>query len=308
MTNEGTKKTKISKYMVLTLMALPAMLLIFIFKYLPMFGLVIAFKDFKFDVGLLKSEWVGFKNFEFFFTSNDAVRVIGNTLLMNSMFILSTILGAAILAILLNEVTGKKSIKTFQTSLLLPYFLSITVIANIAAAFFDNRFGILNQACEMLGLEPKSWYNESSYWRTFLVLINWWKGVGYNMIIFYAGVIGIDPTYYEAASIDGAKKYQIFTKITIPLLIPLIITMLLLSAGGIITSDIGMFFVVTKNSPLLYDKVDVIDSYVYRMLVGANGDMGMTTAIGMFQSVVGFVLVITSNFFAKKYNESSALF
>lgn len=302
------RKANLNKNISLTLMALPALILVIIFKYLPMFGLVIAFKDFKFDVGILKSEWVGFKNFEFFFKSNDAAKVIGNTVLINGLFIITVILGAVILAILLNEILSKRLVKIYQTTLLLPYFLSITVVANIVFGFLDYRYGILNQLYIMLGKEPKVWYNESGYWRTFLIIINWWKNVGYNMIIFYAGVIGIDPTYYEAASVDGAKKYQIFMKITIPMMIPLVITMFLLSAGSIITADIGMFYVVPKNSALLYDKIDVIDSYVYRLLIGANSDIGMTAAIGMFQSVVGFVLVVVSNFFARKYNESSALF
>lgn len=302
------RKANLNKNISLTLMALPALVLVIIFKYLPMFGLVIAFKDFKFDVGILKSEWVGFKNFEFFFKSNDAAKVIGNTVLINGLFIITVILGAVILAILLNEILSKRLVKIYQTTLLLPYFLSITVVANIVFGFLDYRYGILNQLYIMLDKEPKVWYNESGYWRSFLIIINWWKNVGYNMIIFYAGVIGIDPTYYEAASVDGAKKYQIFMKITIPLMIPLVITMFLLSAGSIITADIGMFYVVPKNSALLYDKIDVIDSYVYRLLIGANSDIGMTAAIGMFQSVVGFVLVVVSNFFARKYNESSALF
>lgn len=302
------RKANLNKNISLTLMALPALILVVIFKYLPMFGLVIAFKDFKFDVGILKSEWVGFKNFEFFFKSNDAAKVIGNTVLINGLFIITVILGAVILAILLNEILSKRLVKIYQTTLLLPYFLSITVVANIVFGFLDYRYGILNQLYIILDKEPKVWYNESGYWRTFLIIINWWKNVGYNMIIFYAGVIGIDPTYYEAASVDGAKKYQIFMKITIPMMIPLVITMFLLSAGSIITADIGMFYVVPKNSALLYDKIDVIDSYVYRLLIGANSDIGMTAAIGMFQSVVGFVLVVVSNFFARKYNESSALF
>lgn len=302
------KKANVSASVILTIMALPALAALLIFRYLPMFGLMIAFKDFQYDMGIFKSKWVGFKNFEFFLKSQDAFNVIKNTLLINILFIITVTVGAAMLAILLNEITNKKLIKTYQTVMLLPYFLSMTVVANIVFGFLDYRYGILNQIISAFGGEAKVWYNESAYWRVFLIVINWWKNVGYNMIIFYAGVIGIDPTYYEAAAVDGAKKYQVFFKITIPMLLPLVVTMIIIQTGGILYADMGLFYVVTKNSALLYDKVDIIDTYVYRALTGANGDIGMASAVGMFQSVVGFVLVVLANFLARKYNENSALF
>lgn len=306
--NKKRKRHLNSDTYILTLMALPALVLLIVFRYLPMFGLVIAFKDFQYDAGIFGSKWAGFKNFDFFLKSQDALHVISNTLLINILFIITVTLGAVMLAIFLNEITKKVLIKTYQTVMLLPYFLSMTVVANIVSGYLDYRYGILNQLITMFGMQPKVWYNESDYWRFLLIMINWWKNVGYNMIIFYSGVIGIDPTYYEAAEIDGATRFKVFVKITVPMLMPLVVTMLIIQTGGILYSDMGLFYVVTKNSALLYDKIDIIDTYVYRALTGTNSDIGMASAVGMFQSVVGFVLVVLANFFARKYNENSALF
>ncbi len=302
------KQSKRNAAVTLTLMALPALIVLLIFRYLPMFGLVIAFKDFEYDKGIFDSAWAGFKNFEFFLQSQDAVKTVRNTFIMNGMFIFTVTIGSVLLAIFLNEITSKRLIKTYQTVMLLPYFLSMTVVANIVYGFLDFRYGIANQAMVLLGKDPVIWYNEDQYWRTLLVVINWWKNVGYNTIIFYAGVIGIDPSYYEAASVDGAKKGQIFRKITIPMLMPLVVTMLIIQTGGILYGDTGLFYVVTKNSALLYDKIDIIDTYVLRALTGSNSDIGMASAVGMFQSIVGFVLVMLANALARRYNENSALF
>lgn len=291
-----------------TLMAAPALILVFIFNYLPMFGLVIAFKNFRYDQGILGSAWCGFKNFEFFFKSSDAVHIIGNTILMNVLFIITGLFGAVILAILLNEVKKKIFVKTYQTVMLIPFFLSMTVVANIVYGFLEYKYGIVNTFLTALGMDKVIWYNESQYWRFILTMVNWWKNVGYNCIIFYAGIMGIEPTYYEAASIDGAGKLKRFTHITIPLIRPLVITMLILQTGSIMTSDMGLFYIVTRNSAMLYEKIDVINTYVYRAMISSGGDMGMTAAIGMFQSVTGMILVLLSNFLAKKYNESGAIF
>jgi len=292
----------------LTLMTLPAMILLIVFNYTPMFGLVIAFKDFRYDTGILMSKWVGLKNFEFFYKSQDAGQIIWNTILMNLIFIVTVLFGALLLAVMLNEVKNKFLIKTYQTVLLLPFFLSMTVVANIVYGFLEYKYGIANKLRSSFGLDKIIWYNESQYWRGILTAVNWWKNVGYNMVIFYAGIIGIDSTYYEAASIDGATKIKMLTKITLPMIIPLIITMFLLQAGSILNADIGLFYVVTRNSAMLYDTVDIIDTYVYRALTGGVGDIGMTAAIGFFQSVTGLILVVFSNFMAKRYSEKGSIF
>jgi putative aldouronate transport system permease protein len=277
-----------------------------IFAYLPMFGLILAFKDYRFDKGFFGSDWVGFSNFRFFFASETAWVVTRNTVLYNVAFILIGLVFALAFAILLTELS-RRWLKIHQTALFLPYFLSWVVVSYITMGFFDHNQGYINQFLSGLGVEPISWYFEAAYWPMILIAVNLWKGIGFSTLVYYAGIMGIDNSYYEAAKIDGATKFQMATRITLPLLSPLVCILLILSIGSLFGADFGLFYFVTQDSSFLYPITDVINTYVYRAL-RTIGDIGMSTAVGMYQSVVGFFLVIGANWIIKKINDENALF
>jgi len=291
----------------LLIMCFPAVALLFLFQYVPMFGIVLAFKDYRYDKGIWGSDWVGFKNFEFFFTSQDAFRVTFNTIFMNLLFIITVTVGAVFLAIILSEITRKTAVKIFQTTLFFPYFLSWPVVAFVTFAFLNVDLGVLNRWLEQMGYDFILWYQKPELWPYILTIVNFWKQVGYNTIIFYAGIMAIDRSYYEAAEVDGATKNQMRWKITVPLLTPLIVILVILALGGIFHSDFGLFYMVTKDTGTLYSTTAVIDTYVYRSFI-AVGDVGMSSAVGLYQAVVGFLLVITVNGIVRKINSENALF
>lgn len=290
----------------LCLMAFIPMMVIVIFKYLPMFGIVLAFKDFQYG-GIWESPWVGLKNFEFLFTSQDAWRITRNTLSLNFLFILTTQAGGIVFAIILNEIKSKKAIRLYQTSMFLPHILSSSVIAYVAFAFLDVNYGFLNRLIGSFGGEEIMWYSEPKYWPAILTIINLWRGLGYSVIIYYAALMGIDGSYYEAASIDGAGRMQCVRHITLPMLVPITITLLLLNIGKIFYADFGLFYMVPKDSGLLYPTTDVIDTYVYRAL-RQGSDTGIAAATGLYQSLVGFVLVLFTNWLVKRYDKDYGLF
>lgn len=286
-------------------MSLPGVVFKFIFSYLPLIGLIIAFKNFRYDLGILGSEWVGFKNFEFFFSSDSAFIITRNTILYNFSFIIIGTAIAIMLAILLNAVT-RRFLKAYQTILFLPHFLSWVVVGYIVIAFLDHQHGFLNEMLVDSGLNPVKWYQEAKYWPFIIILSQLWKTVGFSTLIYYAGIIGIDPSYYEAAKIDGASRFQMVRKITLPLLTPLVIILFIVDMGKVFRSDFGLFYFIPNDSSFLYGITDVIDTYVYRSLRVA-GDLGMSTAVGLYQSVVGFILVLTTNAIIKKINRDNAL-
>lgn len=289
------------------LFCLPASILILIFSYLPIPGLILAFKDYRFDKGIFGSDWVGFDNFKFFFQSQDAVRVTANTIGYNLVFIVTVIVGSVLVALLLNELKSRISVRIYQTIYFLPYFLSFSVIAYIVYAFLDFDYGIFNTFLEKIGADRLLWYNEPKYWRIILPVVHFWKAFGYNAIIFYAGLLSIDPGYYEAAMLDGANKIQQAYYITVPHILSLIITMTILMIGKIFRGDFGLFFMVPRGAGALYSATDIIDTYVYRALM-TSGDIGLSTAIGLFQSVVGLITVLASNYCVKKLDSDSAIF
>lgn len=291
------------KNFTLTFLAFPAVALLLAFNYLPVFGLLLAFKDYRYDKGFWGSEWVGFKNFEFFFQSNDVFTVTRNTVLYNVAFIITVLAGAMLFAIILNEIVNRKAVKFYQTVMFFPYFLSYAVVTFIVFAFLNADYGVLNR---ILGKEIL-WYSTQEPWPGILVFVNFWKNVGYNTIILYASLIAIDTSYYEAAAVDGATRLQVIFKITIPLLRPVVLMLGLIMLGKIFYSDFGLFYMVPQNAGLLYPVTDVIDTYVYRSL-RVLGDVGMSTAVGLYQSVVGLIIVLIANRITKKYSEESALF
>jgi putative aldouronate transport system permease protein len=287
-------------------LSLPGILYLFVFAYLPMFGIIVAFKNYRYDKGILGSDWVGLKNFEFLFASENAWRITRNTVLYSLAYIVIGTIAALTLAILLSHVK-KNWIKVHQTVLFLPYFVSWVVVGYIAMAFLDNSSGFVNQALQALGFSPHKWYFEARPWPYILVLVHEWKSIGFATLIYFAGIMGINQEYYEAARMDGASKLQMAYRITLPLLMPLITILLILAIGNIFRGDFGLHYFVPNNSSFALPTTDIIDTYVFRALRDL-GDIGMSSAAGVYQSVVGFVLVLAANYTVRKMNEDHALF
>ena len=290
----------------LTFLALPGIIYIFIFNYIPLYGLVLPFKDFKFSKGFFGSEWIGLDNFKFLFMGDGVWVATRNTVLYNAVFI---ILGTAVaisIALMLFEMLDKY-VKIYQTFIFLPYFISWVVVAYICRAFLDMDYGMFNGVLKFLGKVAVMWYNEAKYWSVIIVFSNIWKGMGYGALIYYATLMGVNKELFEAAKIDGANKWQQILYISVPALVPMITIMFILNVGKIMYSDFGLFYNLTLNSAILYSTTDVIDTFVYRSLIDI-GDIGMSSASGFYQAVLGFILVIISNFIIKKLDEDNALF
>ena len=285
---------KIKKLLPLYIMALPALVYLFINNYLPLTGMVVAFKDFDYSKGIYGSDWAGFRNFLFLFKNSVAFIITRNTILYNVAFIIINTFLGILVAILLSEVTSKKALKVYQTVILLPYLFSIVIISYLVFAFLSTDVGFINKGIlEPLGKSTISWYNESKYWPIILPIVNTWKSFGFQATIYYANVISIDKSYYEAAQLDGASKLQQVRYITLVLLKPVIIMMILLAVG--------------KNSGVIYSTTNTIDTYVYRTLI-QTGDVGMSAAAGVYQSVVGFLIVLITNLLLRKISPEDSLF
>lgn len=303
---EKTFNKRLKENKALLLLALPSVVFIFIFNYIPLYGLILPFKNLKYDLGFFKSPWAGINNFKFLFNSNDILIATRNTLLYNFVFIFLGTFCSVVTALMLFELS-KKYTKVYQTVLFFPYFLSWVIVSYICTALLDVDYGIFNKIIQSLGGQPISWYSDTAYWPFILVVVAVWKGLGYGSVLYYAAMTGFSPEYFEAARIDGASKLQQITRITIPLLNPFIIMMIILQIGKIFYSDFGLFYYVPRESSLLLPVTNVIDTYVYRVLK-LNGDIGMSSAAGFYQSVVGFVLVITANKIVSLINSDSAIF
>lgn len=298
------KHGKLWRYRGLYLMMLPGFLYLLINNYLPIGGLILAFKKYDYTKGILGSPWNGLDNFKFLFSTRDAGIIIRNTLGYNFIFIVTGTVFAIAVAIILNELRGRLSKKVYQTFILIPYLISMVVVSYIVFAFLSADSGFINNSI----LDHKiNWYIQSKYWPFILILVNLWKTFGYNTIIYYATVIGIDSSLYEAAVVDGASRWQRIWHVTLPGLRPTIITMTLLAVGRVFYSDFGLFFQVPMNSGLLYDVTTTIDVYVYNGLMLLN-DIGRSAAAGFFQSICGFLLVLTANFVVSKIDKDNALF
>ena len=302
------KKFKLKAAMPVYLMLLPGLLYMLLNNYVPMFGVVIAFKRLDFGKGLLGSPWCGFENFKFLFGSSDAWIITRNTIGYNIIFLIVNNVLAIAMAVLLNEIRNKRTSKLYQTLVLLPYLMSWVIVSYLAYAYLANSTGLINTGIlEPMGFEAVNWYGEKNMWPFILIFFNAWKGVGYSMIIYLSSVVGISREYYEAAALDGAGKWQQITRITLPLLKPTVITLFILSIGRILNSDFGLFYQLPRNSSLLYSTTRTLDVYVYQALM-LNNNYGMSSAASAFQSIVGFILVLFSNQILRKYEKSSALF
>ena len=290
----------------LFLLSLPSLLLVLLFRYVPLFGIIIPFKNFNAAKGIFGSEWSGFNNFKYLFSTNMVLNATKNTIIMNVIFIVVGTCISLLFSLIMNEMS-RKSIKFYQTVFLFPYFVSWVVAGYIFLSLFDMDYGFVNSIIEMMGGQPIVWYNEARYWPYILLFANIWKGCGYSIIIYYTSIIGIDKGYYEAAAMDGASKIKQISYITLPHLVPIVTIMLILSIGKIFHADFGLFYFIPMNSPMTYPTTDVIDTFVYRVLIQI-GDFGMSSAATLYQSIVGFILVIVSNSIIRKMSPDNALF
>ncbi len=293
----------------LLMMAVPMMIVVTIFSYLPMGGLIVAFKNYNYRDGILKSPFCNpfWKNFEFLFKSPDTYRIIRNTILYNLAFIVLTLVISVALAIMLNEIKSRKALKVYQTTMFFPYFLSWVVVSYIVYAFLNPRLGYINAIKARNNGETLDWYNTPEVWVFIIVMMQIWKTVGMNVLMYYASLMSIDTSYNEAAAIDGASKWQTIRYITLPFLYPMMIILTILAVGKIMNSDFGLFYQLPMDSKTLYPTTDVLETYVYRALI-ENGNIGMSSAAGFLKSVVGLILVSATNWIVKKINPDYGLY
>lgn len=296
------------KNRMLVLMALPVVILLILFNYVPMFGSVVAFKKFNYNDGILGSPWIGLKNFEFLFSMKSLTwRMLRNTV---GYYVLFTILGTVCnvaLAIALNECRKKRFAKFSQTFMIMPTFISYIAVSYIVECFID-RNGILNSFLAANGMDTISWYNEARYWPAILAIVNVWKGTGYGSIIYLSALAGMDQELFEAAQLDGATKWQQIRYITLPLLTAMVSIVTLMGLTGIMSSNTGLFYQVTKDSSMIYETTQTIDVYVLKALMSGSTDFGPSSAVGFFQAAVGSIMVIGVNLLVRKKSPDAALF
>lgn len=306
-TNRRSLSKRLLSYTPLYLMLLPGLLYFFINNYIPMAGIIIAFKNIRWNKGILGSPWVGLSNFEFLFTTDAAWRITRNTLVYNSIFIiLGTLLSIAV-SILLDEIRVRFK-KNYQTLILTPHLISIVVVSYIVYAFLSVDSGLINNSIlKSMGLERIQWYTSPQYWPFILTIVHLWKSFGYSSILYYSSVVAVDRELYEASHIDGATRWQRIRYVTIPSISPTIITLVLMNIGRIFYSDFGLFYQVPMNSGPLQNVTQTIDTYVYNALIQLN-DVGMSSAAGVYQSLVGFILVLTANYVVRRIDSEKALF
>ncbi|WP_246067468.1 ABC transporter permease [Paenibacillus koleovorans] len=303
----GLPAINLSRNVQLFLLASPVMLFLIIFHYLPMAGVIVAFKKYRYDKGIFGSDWAGLDNFKFFFKSNDAWMVTFNTIAYNAAFIVLGILISIGIALLMNEIRNKSAMKVYQTAMFFPHFLSWVIVAYITYAFLSPSYGLMNQWLLAMDMKKINWYFTPDVWPYIIISAGIWKSVGVSILINYAVLVGVDQSYYESAAIDGASKWQMARFISIPFLIPVTMIQFILQIGHIFHSDFGLFYQVPQNSAILYSTTSVIDTYVFRALTQLN-QIGMGAAVGLFQAVVGFIIVITANAIVRKIRSDSSLF
>jgi ABC-type polysaccharide transport system, permease component len=302
------RKIKWEKMIPFYIMTIPGFIYLIINNYLPMAGLVMAFQKVNFNKGIFGGTWVGLKNFEYLFSSSDLYIIIRNTIGYNVVFLIGGPIIGITVAVFLNEVKQKVANRIYQTVILMPFLLSITVVSYLAYAFLSNDNGMLNKTIlPLLGINPVQWYGKAEYWPFILIFINFWMSFGFSSVIYLASIVGISPDYYEAASLDGASKWYQFIAITLPLIKPTIITMTIIGLGAIFRSNFGLFYQVPLNNGALFDATQTIDTYVFRGLTTAS-NLGLSAAAGFLQSFIGLVTVVASNTVIKKLSASDALF
>lgn len=309
--NKVTKKQlqkRIDKYLPLYLLAMPGFIYLIINNYLPMGGLILAFKKYSFAKGIIDSPWNGLQNFTFLFGSKWAKIMFRNTIAYNVVFIVLGTIFAIFVAILLNEIGRRMAKQAYQTIILIPYLVSTVLIGYIVFAFLSEKNGFVNNGIlKALGADPISWYTKADYWPFILVLVQLWRSFGFQSIVYFATIIGFDKAYYEAAVMDGASVWQQITRITLPLLKPTVIILTIMALGRMFASDFGLFYQVPQNSGMLYSTTTTIDTFVYRTLM-EDHDVGRSLAAGFLQSGLGFIVVMLANTIVRKVDADSALF
>ena len=290
----------------LDLMSLPGVLLLVVFNYLPMIGIVIAFKDYNPNLGIWGSAWNGLDNFKFFFTSQDAARTIRNTLMYSSSFLVLDLICAVGLALMFYNLRSKRALKFYNTVVILPRFMSPVIIAFIVYIILNPSYGLLNQLIIALGGSKIQWYSNSKYWPAILTITHIWQTVGMNCIIYYASLMSLDDSLLEAARLDGANKWQETWHVVIPHLIPVMVISTILGLGSLFQGDFGLFYQVPKDVGLLYPTTDVINTYTYRAL--QSGSFGKSTAVSLFQSTMCCLMVLITNGIVRKVSPENSLF
>jgi len=306
-----TKKKKRSAFrsnnIQLTIMTIVPLMFVILFKYVPLFGLCIAFKDYKLGKGIFGSEWCGLRNFKMFLTSNEFTRITWNTVYMNFLFIIIGMVAAIALAVVLFHVKKGYSGKIYQTCLITPHFISWVIASYMVFAILSPENGVLNRFLESIGKEGKDWYTIPEVWPPILIVANIWKHFGMDSILYYATLIGIDPTLYEAAEIDGANKWNQVKHIMIPSLVPIIVILCIMKIGHIFNADFGLFYQLPRNVGALYEKTDVIDTYIFRYM-RVIGNMSISSAASFLQSIVGLIMVVATNTIVRIVDEERSLF
>jgi putative aldouronate transport system permease protein len=307
----GKKNTfvgEMQKNYTLYLMMLPAIIIFFLLAYLPMPGIIIAFKNYNVVDNIFGSPWNGFDNFMFFFTSSYALRTTLNTLWINLWYLVTTTFLSVTFAIMLNEIQNKSAVKFYQNAMFLPFFFSAVIVGQIVnMVIFPNGNGIANQIVKLLGMDPIQWTATAGPWVKIIIFSHAWSVVGYSVIIYMATISGIDEQLYEAAKLDGATRWQLILTITIPMLIPTIIMLTLLSIGKMLFGDFQTIYSIIGDNGQLFAKTDIIETYIFRG-IRQTADFSTSTAVGLYQSLVGFLMVFGSNFLVKRYEKDYALF
>lgn len=300
------KRRLIRKNLALLTLALPALIHIIVFKYLPMPGIVIAFKNYKPFKGIWGSDWVGLKNFAFFFQSQDAGRTIRNTVLYSVDFLVLDLVFGVTIALMLYNLRSRFLLKTYHTIIMLPKFLSIIIVSYIVYALLSPSYGVVNQIVRAFGGAGVQWYAETAAWPLILTITHLWMFIGGGCLFYYAALVAIDESLFEAAKLDGANKWHEIRYICLPCLVPIMCITTILGIGGLFSGDFGLFYTVTKDQGVLYPTTDVINTYVYRAL--QNGNLSQSTAVNLFQSLVGLVLVVISNAIVRRVSPENSMF
>ena len=306
-----TKKKKMTRIewkenVQMFIMLIPGLVLTFIFSYMPMPGIVLAFKNFNPNKGIWGSDWVGLKNFEFFFTSTDAVRTIRNTLMYSVSWLIIDLVAAVGLALMLYFLRSAEATKFYNTVVIIPKFMSTVIIAFIAYTILSPSYGLLNQVIRFFGGQDVQWYMEAGYWPIIMTIVHVWQTVGMNSILYYASLMSLDESQLEAAKIDGANLRQQIWYVILPHLIPIMVVTTILAIRNLFSGDFGLFYQVTKDQGLLYPTTDIINTYTYRALLA--GSYAKSTAVGLFQSIMGMILILISNGIVRKVSPENAMF
>jgi len=305
--SRASRLARTHSYSVFYAMVLPAFAVLFAFSYIPLFGIIVAFKDYNYRDGIWGSPWSGMKNFQFLFRSGKLGLLINNTLLYNIIFIIMGMVFAVLLAILVSEVRSKWFKKIAQSATFLPNFMSWVIISTIFYNMVHPRLGVINTLMKALGEAPVDVYTKTGIWYWLLPVLRIWKTAGFGSIIYFAAIMGIDQECYESAKLDGANVFQEIWHITLPMLKPTIVIVTLLNLGGILRGDFDMFYQIIGNNGLLFKSTDIIDTYVFRTLMRTN-DIGMSSAAGFFQSLFCFVFILIVNLLVKRIEPDYALF